>query len=117
MRHDPDTLQRFRNAIRDDKATFIFVPSALLKEKLLKGDDPILNSLPKGMAEHLLSVPQGGGIATDANLVLKYLEGTLDPKNAHLLSLGEIRVCGVGDMMLKPKSKESDSGKGGIILP
>lgn len=101
MRLDPETLQRFRNAVRDDKATFIFVPSAALKEMILKQSDPIINSLPKGMPEHLMACPQGSGLATDADLVLKFLEGTLDEKNAYLLSLGEIRVVGVGDMFIK----------------
>lgn len=111
MKFDAETIQRFRNAIRDDEATFIFVPSSLLKEKLIRQDDPLLTALPIGMAEHILSCPQGSGIATDAELILQYLEGTIDKKNAYILSLGEIRVIGVGDMAIKSKPKE------GLILP
>jgi hypothetical protein len=109
---DPASIQRFRNAIKDDKAVFIFIPSAILKEKLAKKSDPVLNSLPLGMAEHILSCPQGSGISTDADLVLKYLEGSVDEKNAYLLSLGEIRVIGVGDISIKSNPKNV-----GIILP
>jgi len=96
-----EELQRFRNAINDDKAVFIFIPSSLLKEKLLRGDDSILNELPLGMAEILMGCPVGGGISTDGNLVMKFLDGSIDKQNGYLFSLGEIRVSGLGDMVIK----------------
>lgn len=103
MTFNADTVQRFRNAIKDEKAIFIFVPSAILKEKLTNKSDPLLNELPDSMVGHLLSCPYGSGIATDTEMILKYLDGTLDKNNSYLFSQGEIRVLGVGGMAMSGK--------------
>lgn len=53
MKMDPQTLQRFKNATKDDEVVFLFMPSANLKQKLAQGNDPILNQIPKQHIEAL----------------------------------------------------------------
>ena len=100
LKLDPNQMQRFRNAVQDEKASFYFVPSSDLKMKIVKNDDPIISQLPQTVKEALLLCKDGAGIVTDSKLVLSFLEGTADERNAYMLSLGEIRVLGVGDMNL-----------------
>ncbi len=105
MKLDPISLQRFRNAIKDDKATFYFVPSPQLRQKVAAGNDPILSQMPKQKIEALLLSDNGSGVVLDPEMVMMYLEDKLDERNAYLFGLGEIRVAGVRDMSIKEKAQ------------
>jgi len=107
----PEDIERFRKAVKDDKATFFFVPNNLLKDKITEGKDPILTKLPKYVIETLLICGNNSGILIDTNMVVSYLNNKLDKNNAYLLSMGEVRVAGVGDMVLKPKKIDTGEDK------
>ncbi len=96
----PEQMQRFRNAIKDNKVDFYFIPSGKMKIKLLEKQDDILNKLPASMITSILSCGPGDGFLIESSLVTKYLDGSLDSNNAYFLSLGEIRVGGIIDMVL-----------------
>jgi hypothetical protein len=100
-----EELQRFKKAIQDEKVQFYFVPNSILKEKVIKGDDPIISQLPKNMKEAVLLCENGNGIYTSSKLVLSFLNNTIDENNKYFLSLGEIRVVGVGDMKISSDIK------------
>lgn len=100
MKMDPQTLQRFKNATKDDEVVFLFMPSANLKQKLAQGNDPILNQIPKQHIEALFLCGEAIGLPLKTKMVIDYLEGTLDERNEYMLSLGEIRVVGIADMKL-----------------
>lgn len=105
---DPESVAKFRKAAQDDKAVFVFIPSTRLREKIMANDDPVLSSLPPGMAEVILACPNDSGIRLDADLVIRHLTGKTDAANSYLLSLGEIRVLGSGDMVIQTPPPSAD---------
>jgi len=84
-----DKLPELKRLIWNKDTDFFFVPSAKLKEAVLRGTDPKVQGMPDGMK---LLILEGQGIAIQKRLVYELLVGTLDEKNEFILSNGEIRV-------------------------
>tara|TARA_Y100000310_G_scaffold188861_1_gene188850 strand:- start:5056 stop:5457 length:402 start_codon:yes stop_codon:yes gene_type:complete len=68
---------------------FYFLPSARLRELVLKGEHPNVKTLPKAYVQLFL---EGKAVMVENQMVINYLEGTGTAQNAWLLDLGEIRV-------------------------
>jgi len=97
-----DQKNKFKKAV-DGGATFMFRPYASIKSLIAGGNDPIISSLPDFMKEAILMCLDGQGIWLDPKFIIKKLEGNLDSKNSYILSMGEIRVVGAGDFVIKPE--------------
>lgn len=95
--YTPEQLNKLRKAILDPKARFAFMPHASLKESIVRGTDETLKDMPQSMKEVLLSMPNDAAIAVDNRMVMRFLEGKLDEKNAYLFKMGEIII--VNDSM------------------
>ena len=73
----------------DKNISLFFIPSAKLKETVLRGIDPKIQGMPDGMKTLIL---EGKGMAIQKRLVYELLIGTLDEKNSFILNNGEVRV-------------------------
>lgn len=84
-----DKLPELKKILWDKDASIFFIPSAKLREIVLKGVEPKIQGLPDAMKSLIL---EGKGLAIQKRLVYELLAGTLDKKNEFILSHGEIRV-------------------------
>jgi len=82
-------LTELHRVLWDKNISLFFIPSAKLKEVVLRGIDPKIQGLPDGMKTLIL---EGKGVAIQKRLVYELLSGTLDEKNSFILNNGEIRV-------------------------
>lgn len=96
----PEQKEKFAKALRDNSLVFYFVPSLDLLNRLTLGSDAMLEKLAKWMKIALLNCEQGKGITLDPSLVMKFVDGTVDSRNAYWLKMGEIRVLGAGDLVI-----------------
>lgn len=84
-----------------DKVEFYFVPSNELRNRIVRGGDPVIDELPALAKKVFLELPYGQGIALYTPMVLKYIEGTLGKKNSYIFDMGEIRVRNEGELMIQ----------------
>lgn len=84
--------QKMHNAIKDPNTTFVFIPSADMKNKIINKSDKILNQLPDSMIATILSLKSDQAIHLDKEVILKLIDNSIDEKNKHVFSQGEIRV-------------------------
>lgn len=103
----PEQRQKFRQACKNPDLVFYFVPSADLKQRVASEIDPNLVELAKWMKIAILTCESGQGIELHPDLVLKYVDGVDDP-NVYWMRLGEIRVAGYGDMVLRSSTKSNN---------
>jgi len=80
---------------------FYFLPSAKLRELVLKGEHLNVKTLPKAYVKLFL---EGKAVILENKMVIEYLEGNASVKNNWLLNLGEIRV--VSNTFKLQKTKE-----------
>lgn len=80
---------RLRNAILDPSCIFFIKATQSLKEKICKSSDPIIDKLP---AEVKLALLDDNGYVVENSMISKFVDGSLDSDNKHLLSLCDIRV-------------------------
>jgi len=78
-----------RNAILDKKCTFFVLPTKELKEKIINASDENINALSSELKAFFL---EDKGFYIENEMVAKYIDGSLDNKNFHLLSMCDIRV-------------------------
>lgn len=84
-----DKIQQIKNAVQDDKVMFYFIPSQRLKDIILQNAHPIIQDLPQDLKIIFL---ENKGIALTNDMVLNFIEGSLDTNNKFILDNGEIRV-------------------------
>ena len=84
-----DKAQMVRNAIIDGKVVFYFLPSARLKDLILQDKHPVVKSLPQKLRVLFL---ENKGIAISNDMVLKFVDGSIDENNKFVLNNGEIRA-------------------------
>jgi hypothetical protein len=94
-------LAKLRKLGIENEIDFYFLPSKELKEKIIRGGDPIIDKLPKLAKTSFLELPYGKGIALYTPMVIKYIDGTLDKNNSYIFDLGEIRVRNANELMIK----------------
>lgn len=87
-----EQILRLRNAVLDPKSLFCFIPFASLRDRIAAGSDEVINSLPQNIKEVFLSMPNGAGLAITNDMVMRYLDDTIDEKNKKILDQGEIRI-------------------------
>ncbi|MBC8302108.1 MAG: hypothetical protein H8E55_40875 [Pelagibacterales bacterium] len=92
-----DKIQAIKNAVNDDKVTFYFLPNARLKDLILQNTHPIVQELPQDMKVVFL---ENKGIAITNDMVLTFIDGTIDKNNKFILDNGEIRVVDNNDIRL-----------------
>tara|TARA_B100001778_G_scaffold334404_1_gene345606 strand:+ start:2733 stop:3047 length:315 start_codon:yes stop_codon:yes gene_type:complete len=92
MSFTPEQRQQLRNAIEDPRTDFVFIPSAELKRRIATGNDPRLSKLASKLIVTILELSSDQGILLGKDLVLKYVEGSVDDNHQYILGLGEIRV-------------------------
>ena len=91
-----------RNALNDPKVTIFFVPTPYLRELVVNGVHPAVANLVAPAKADLLS---GHGIATDAQTIVDFMEGTLDERFAFILRHSDIRILGAEEVLLKLKEQ------------
>jgi hypothetical protein len=99
-----ENLSKFKNILLNDKVELFIVPSILLKEIILKGEDPLILGLPDKIKSIIL---EGHGIAIEKSMIIKWLEGKLDTKNSFILDNSEIRV--IEDQSIKLYDPKKDN--------
>lgn len=87
----PEQLVEIKNFIRDRDIPFYFLPSAKLREMILKDEEPHIKKLNKKLKIGFL---EGKPYLFHQDLIIKYLEGTIDENHKFLFDHGEIRVYG-----------------------
>jgi len=92
-----DILQRIRNAVKDENVEFYFIPNARLKDLILQNSHPVIQELPQDIKVIFL---QSQGIAISNNMVMGFIDGTIDNNNKFVLDNGEIRVVDNNDLRL-----------------
>lgn len=80
---------QLRNAIMDNKCVFFVLPTAILKEKIIKASDEKINQLPNELKTLFL---EDKGFYVENDMISKFVDGTLDEKNKYLLSMCDVRV-------------------------
>lgn len=92
MNFTPEQRQMLKNAINDPKTEFVFLPSAELRRRIASGSDPRLQKLARKLVVTILQLSSDHGILLSKDLVLKYIEGTIDENHGYIFGLGEIVV-------------------------
>jgi len=91
-----------------DEVEFFFLPSAELKNRIVRGGDPIIDALPSMAKRIFLELPDGKGIALYTPMVIKYIDGTLDKNNSYIFDLGEIRVRNANELCIKALNRSKN---------
>ena len=97
-----ELTQQQVNALYDPNVEFFLLPTSKMKEMITANEHPYIKSLLKEAKERFLF---DYGIPISTDMVKKFIEGTLDERNDFLLKLGEIRVFGAEEVVLKAISK------------
>lgn len=109
------TSKEFINKLKklglENEIEFYFVPSNELKNKIVRGGDPIISKLPDLARTVFLELPQGKGVALYTPMVIKYLDGTLDKNNSYIFDLGEIRVRNANELIVKGLNRSNNMKK------
>jgi hypothetical protein len=90
--------EKTRNAINDPNVVWFLLPTPQLKKMIAEDEHPLIKALPQPIKIEFLA---GHGWTLDTQMVIKFIEGRLDEKNTFLLKLGEIRVFGAEEVMIK----------------
>lgn len=77
-----------RQKIMEYNIECIFVPSAELKNLIIKNEHPAIASMPQHFKEVILHGP----MRLDNKMVLDYIDGNLDAQNKFVLDHGDVRV-------------------------
>lgn len=97
----PQQLSAIKEKISRDDVEFFYVPSADIRNRLARGDDAELNKINSDLKTIILD---GHAFKISKDMVIRYLEGTLDQMNAFMLHNGEIRVEGSPDIKFGGKN-------------
>lgn len=87
----PEQIEKIKNFIRDRDIPFYFMPSPKLRDMIMKNEDPRIQNLNKSLKIGFL---EGKPFLFHQDLIIKYLEGTIDENHKFLFDNGEIRVAG-----------------------
>lgn len=94
-------LAKLKKLGLEDEVEFFFIPSVELKNRLVRGGDPIIDKLPDMAKKLFLNLPEGKGISLHTPMVIKYIDGVLDKNNSYIFDLGEIRVRNANELYIK----------------
>ena len=106
-----EMLAKLKKLGLENEVEFYFLPSAELKNRIIRGGDPIIDKLPVLARKIFLELPDGKGISLYFPMVLKYIDGTLDKNNSYIFDLGEIRVKNENELMIKALARAKNMTK------
>lgn len=95
-----NNLPKIKQIIMNSEVEMFVVPTPYLKNLVLKNEHPFVVDLPDNAKAAIMTEY---GIVIEKSLVLKWLEGQLDEKNAFILNNSEIRVSNSGLILNKEK--------------
>jgi hypothetical protein len=84
-----EKMKKIESVILRDDIFLYFLPSVNLKNIVAKGEAQVVKDLPD---VHKASILSGEGIYIQKRMVLAWIQGKLDEKNAFILSNGDIRM-------------------------
>lgn len=90
-----EDIGKLRSVLAKRDIAFFLVPSAKLCEMIIKDEHPLIKKLPNAYKAMFLEDKITGKQSApliQSEMVIQYLEGTLDKANKFLLDLGEIRT-------------------------
>jgi hypothetical protein len=80
---------QLRNAVLDNRCVFFVLPTKELKDRIINLSDEKINSLSSELKAFFL---EDKGFYVENEMIAKYIDGSLDDSNFHLLSMCDIRV-------------------------
>ena len=86
------------NALQDPNITFFLLPTPKLLQMISTNEHPYIKTLPQPIKEQFLL---GNGWCLSTQMVKDFKDSKLDEKNMFLLNLGEIRVFGAEEVIIK----------------
>jgi len=89
-----DQIEELREKLKYDDIIFFIVPSQQLNEMIVNGGSPLLKDLASNIR---LPILEGKGVIISNKMIVDWIEGKLDLKNAFMLNNSEIRVLGAGN--------------------
>ena len=92
-------LPEIRKILFDDNVEIFFIPSTNLRNLVAKGQHPLLVGMPDAFKAIIL---EGKGMLMQKLMVYKWLTGSLDEKNAFVLSNGELRILNDNITFINP---------------
>ena len=99
-----EQINKFRQLLKDEKVTFFFYPLPELRQLTLQGTHPCVKMFPPGIVKGVL---YGNTITLTKEIILQYIEKTLEEPWRFMLSKGEIRVrSDEGGFIHKQKGEE-----------
>lgn len=106
----PQQIQALRGVLEKQNPEFLIVPSAEFRDLLVKQQHMF------GMSEFIKAeLISGKGIRIDYEMVLEWLDGKLDARNAFVLNNCEIMLEGMGSLFSLIPEGKVDNGKEIII--
>lgn len=100
-----EDIGRLKSVLAHRDIAFFLVPSAKLCEMIIKDEHPLIKKLPNSYKAMFLEDKITGKQSApliQSEMVIQYLEGTLDEANKFILDLGEIRTI---DNVFKVENK------------
>ncbi len=105
-----EVIEKIKNLGLQGSIDFYFIPSQTLINMIIRGGDPVIDSLPLFSKKLFTELERDQGVLLDTNMVWKYIDGTLDKKNTYLFDLGEIKIYNlpVKELVIKGLNKSKD---------
>ena len=83
-------IGQIKQRVKEKGCYFMFIPSAKLCELVIQDNpNPHIKNIPAPFKEIFMTKR---AIRMDGEMIIKYLEGTLDEGNTFILDHGEVRV-------------------------
>ena len=84
-----EEIGKLKQQVRGKDIYFMFIPSPQLCEAIIQNQHPYIQKLPAPFKDIMIDQK---AIRLDGEMIIKYLEGTLDAGNIFILDQGEVRV-------------------------
>jgi len=99
-----DEITKLKNILQEEKVEFFLIPSQSLRELVLQGTHPVLQTLNDGFKTGIMS---GNTVVLSKRIVINLLENKLEEPYKTMVDMGEVRV----------REKEKPKTSGEIIIP
>jgi hypothetical protein len=102
-----EQIKQLRQAIAHDGVEFFIVATPKLRAMLLKGTDLLANQIDSWIQTVFI---EGNGIRIDSSIVIEWISGKLDARNAFVLNHCDVMIEGVGQdqFRLTPDQTQGD---------
>ena len=89
---------KHRQILDDPNVELFLLPTPKMQQMIALNEHPIIKSLTDHTKANFMA---GYGIPIETKMAIAYSENTLDEKNKFLLDLGEIRIFGAEEVIIK----------------